>query len=304
MQKMQQYASPGTEALATFLAVARHGSFVATARELGCDATVVSRRIQALETQLGAALFHRTTRRVSLSEAGAVYRERLAPLLQQLDEACREVATLARGEPRGLLRVALPGTFGRMRIAPQLPAFLARHPGLRLEASFSNRFVDLIAEGFDVAVRLGVAPDTRLAVRQVGQRMRLLCASPDYLARCGAPASVCELGERDCLVFSGVSQPGYWVFERDGRKQSVAVAGRMVSDDAEALLEAALAGLGILYATDWLVADALAAGTLVPLLANWRLADEGAIYAITPAARWVPSKTRVFVDWVAGLLRT
>ncbi len=301
---MQQYALPDHEALATFLAVARHGSFVAAARELGCDASVASRRIQALETQLGAALFQRTTRRVSLSEAGAAYRERLAPLLRQLDEAGREVATLAHGEPRGVLRIALPGTFGRMRIARYLPAFLARYPGLRLEASFSNRFVDLIDEGFDAAVRLGVAPDTRLAVRQVGRRTRLLCASPDYLARCGAPMSIGELDGRDCLVFSGVPQPGHWVFERHGRTQSVAVAGRMVSDDAEALREAALAGLGILYATDWLVADALAAGSLVPILADWRLTDEGAIYAITPAGRWIPSKTRVFVDWVADLLRT
>ena len=299
---MQQYNLPNSETLLTFLAVARLGSFVAAARELGCDATVVSRRIQALEAQLGAALFHRTTRRVALSEAGTVYRERLQPLLLQLDEAGREVAGFAGGEPRGVLRVALPGTFGRMRIMPHLPAFLARYPGIRLEASFSNRFVDLIAEGFDLAVRLGVAPDTRLAVRQIGRRRRLLCASPDYLARCGAPISVSELSERDCLVFSGVPQPGHWLFERDGETRSVAVTGRMVSDDAEALREAALAGLGILYATDWLVDDALAAGTLLPLLTDWRLADEGAIYAITPALRWVPSKTRAFADWVTDLL--
>lgn len=302
MQNMQQSVSPGIELLATFLAVARHGSFVAAARELGCDATVVSRRIQALEARLGATLFHRTTRRVSLSEAGAVYRERLAPLLRQLDEAGREVATFARGKPRGVLRVALPGTFGRMRIAPHLPGFLAHYPGIRLEASFSNRFVDLIGEGFDLAVRLGVAPDTRLSVRQIGRRRRLLCASPDYLARYGMPRAVSELGERDCLVFSGVPQPGHWVFEGDGRTQSVTVAGRMVSDDAEALREAALAGLGILYATDWLVEDAIAARTLVPLLTDWRLADEGAIYVITPITQWLPGKTRAFADWIASLL--
>jgi DNA-binding transcriptional LysR family regulator len=303
MRIVQQSSLPNTEALMTFLAVARRGSFVAAADELGCDATVVSRRIQALESRLGVVLFHRTTRRVALTEAGTVYQARLDPLLWQLDEAGREVAGFAGGEPRGVLRVALPGTFGRMRIAPHLPAFLARYPGVRLQASFSNRFVDLIAEGFDLAVRLGVAPDTRLAVRQVGQRRRLLCASPDYLARCGAPASIDALGERDCLIFSGVPQPGHWVFERDGQTRSVAVTGRMVSDEAEALREAALAGLGILYAADWLVEDAIAAGKLVPLLTDWRLADEGAIHVITPAMRWVPGKTRAFAEWVAALLR-
>ena len=302
MHEAHESRLPSTELLAAFLAVARNGSFVSAARHLGCDATVVSRRIQALERALGVTLFQRNTRRVALSEAGAVYRERIAPPLGQLLDAGHEVAGYAGGQPLGLLRVALPGAFGRMRIAPHLPAFLAAHPGIRLDASFSNRFVDLLAEGFDLALRLGVAPDTRLTVRNVGTRRRLLCAAPAYLARHPAPEVPRDLASHPCLVFTGVPYPGRWELTRDGTRETVQVSGRMLSDDAEALREAAIAGCGILFSTDWLVDDALRAGRLVPVLADWRLADEGAIHLITPRARRVPNKTRAFSEWITRLL--
>ncbi|WP_049621838.1 LysR family transcriptional regulator [Frateuria defendens] len=292
------------DAIVAFATVAEHASFVAAGRVLGRDPTVISRRVQALEGRLGVRLLARSTRRVALTEAGAAYLARVQPILRELTTADREAAAFAAGAPRGRLRIAAPGTFGRMWLAPLLSEFLAAHPAVTLEVSFSNRFVDLIGEGFDIAVRLGVLPDSRLVARQIARRRRLVCASPAYLARHGEPATPEALARHACLIFSGFPTPHYWQFsDASGTTQAANVDGPFVSDDAEALVAAAVAGRGLMMATDWLVGRELADGRLVPILPDWSVADEGAIYVVMPSSDGLPSKTRAFADFMLERMR-
>ena len=174
---------------------------------LSRDPTVVSKRLQSLEDRLGVRLMERTTRTLTLTEAGRQYLERVAPLLEELDGANREAAALAHGEPSGRLRVALPLAFGRMWLAPLVVEFLRAYPGVCVEAEYSNRFVDLIGEGFDLAVRLGDLPDSRLTARKIGSRRRLVCAAPSYLD--GRPPLLHPLDweKHSCLSFTGRPDP-------------------------------------------------------------------------------------------------
>ena len=307
MQKTQQLPGgldvPVFAEMTAFVAVADGLSFVRAAERLQRDATAVSRRVRALETRLGVRLLERTTRSVALTEAGRGYLERARAVLQAIDEAERDASSLAGGEPRGHLRLALPDSFGRMWLAPLLVEFMQAHPLITVEAEFSNRFVDLIGERFDLAVRLGELADSRLVARRICGRRRLLCAAPDYLARHGVPERPADLQDHACLVFSGIANRARWdLRDAAGVPHGVAVSGPLVSDDAEMLVDAACAGLGIMMATDWLVGRQLEAGSLVPVLARWRLVDEGAIYLVTPSAAGGTSKTRAFSDWIARRL--
>lgn len=307
MHRLQQWTEPAeATALAemtAFVAVAEHLSFVGGADRLQRDATVVSRRVRALEARLGVRLLERTTRRVALTEAGRVYLERAQGVLRAIAEAERDAASLAGGEPRGHLRLALPDAFGRMWIAPLLTEFMRAHPRITVEAAFSNRFVDLVGERFDLAVRLGDLADSRLVARRVCGRRRLLCASPGYLARAGTPRRPADLARHACLLLAGLPDRARWEMrDARGALHRVAVSGPLQSDDAELLVRAACDGLGILLATDWLVGRELEAGTLVPVLPRCRLVDEGAIHVVTPSGAAGASKTRAFSDWIAARL--
>jgi DNA-binding transcriptional LysR family regulator len=290
---------PELDALAAFIAVAESGSFMSAGQRLSRDATVVSRRVQMLEQSLGVRLLERSTRRVVLTEAGEGYLNRIRPLLQGLMAAGQETERFSDGAPRGRLRLALPGSFGRMWLMPMLVEFRQRHPAVTLDVAFSNRFVDLIGEGFDMAIRLGVLPDSRLVIRKLAERQRMIVASPDYLQRCGRPASPEELSNHVCLIFSGKANPYTCEFLMpDGRQIVVPIAGPFASDDAEALVLAAVAGQGVLYATDWLVGRELADGRLVRILEAYPVPDEGAVYVVHPSTQHVPNKTRAFADWI------
>ncbi|RAZ72703.1 LysR family transcriptional regulator [Mesorhizobium atlanticum] len=297
---MQQSLEPSALAeMAAFAAVAEARSFTRAAARVGRDATILSRRLQSLEERLGVRLLHRTTRSVSLTEAGAEFLVRVRAILASVDEAEAAASAHAGGRPRGLLRLALPGTFGRMWIAPFLPQFLAEFPDLRIEAEFSNRFADLVAENFDVAVRLGSLEDSRLVARKVATRRRLLCAAPSYLARRGRPETPQALLDHSCLGFTGFQTfPAWEMTDREGRRARVEVSGPLVSDDAEVLVEAAVQGVGLMMSTDWLVGRELASGRLVPILEDWTLADEGAVYVVTPSAKGQAAKTRAFAEWI------
>lgn len=299
---MQQWLDGNQIAeIAAFAAVAEQGSFTKAAAALGRDATVLSRRVQSLERRLGVRLLTRTTRHVALTEAGATFLSRAQAIRTALADAEEEAATFGQGEPRGTLRLALPATFGRMWIAPYLPAFIAAHPRVNIDVSYSNRFVDLVAEGFDLAVRLGELADSRLVARRIAPRRRLLCAAPAFLDRHGAPARPEDLARTPCLVFTGLASHPNWTFvNSQGERVMIRAQGPLVSDDAEALVHAAVQGLGIMLSTDWLVGRELAAGTLVPVLTEWLPRDEGAIYAVVPSNRLLPAKTRAFIDWIAS----
>lgn len=299
---MQQ--SPDSARIAemtTFATIAELGSFTKAAGRLGRDATVLSRRIHALERRLGVRLLERTTRRVTVTEAGALFLARTRSILAALAEAEEEASAQAGAAPRGTLRLALPGSFGRMWIAPFLPEFLAAHPQVRIEAEFSNRFVDLVGEGFDAAVRLGALPDSGLVARKIAVRRRLLCAAPAYLERHGAPERPEDLGRRACLGCTGfVSYPDWRFTNAKGARVTVRINGPLVADDAEALVEAAVQGTGIMMCTDWLIGRELAEGRLMPILADWNMEDEGAVYTIVPSKHLLAAKTRAFLDWIAA----
>ncbi|MEO6216616.1 MAG: LysR family transcriptional regulator [Sphingomonas sp.] len=295
---MQQ--SPNLEGIQAFIALAECGSFALAGRRLGRDATIVSRRVQSLEAGLGVRLAERSTRKVTLTEAGKAYLERVLPLVRDLSSADREAASFGKGTPRGHLRISIPTSFGRLWLSPLLAEFLADHPEITIEAECSNRYVDVIGEEFDVAIRLGVLPDSRLIARKLCPRRRLVCASPSYIERRGRPETPANLVAHSCLRFTGKVGPGTWEFlDRDGKLLTVPVRGPLDCDDAEVVIDAAVRGLGLMYATDWIVARHLAAGTLVPVLEDWAIPDEGAVYLMMPSAAGVPTKTKAFSDWLA-----
>jgi DNA-binding transcriptional LysR family regulator len=282
--------------IAAFLATVEHAGFTAAGIALSRDGSLVSRRVTALEKRLGVRLLERTTRRVALTEAGEAYYQRMRKAVQAMGEIDTE-AVDAAGSVRGTLRLSLPATFGRMWIAPILPVFLRQHPGLAVEARYEDRYVDLVAEGFDVAVRIGELADSRLIARKLAPASRLLCASPDYLAERGMPVHPSDLADHDCIGFSRLASHPVWHLGDDGKTVAVRISGPLVTDDATSLIQAAVAGVGIAMVSDWLAGPELKGGQLVPILSNYPVAAAEAIYIVHPSAKLVPGKTRAFLDW-------
>ncbi|MEO8606071.1 MAG: LysR family transcriptional regulator, partial [bacterium] len=285
--------------LMVLAAVAEARSFSAAARALGVSKSAVSKQIGRLEEAVGARLLQRTTRRVSLTEAGAALQARGTRILAELDGAEADLGALG-GAPRGRLRVSAPMSFGQRHIAPRLPEFLAAHAGLSVELELGDRFVDLVAERFDCAVRIADLPDSTLVARRLAPARRVVCAAPDYLARRGTPRTPDELRQHDCLDYSYLAAPGGWPFRRGRAVHRVAVRGPLVSNNGEALRAAAIAGMGIALLPTFIVGDDLRAGALVALLTahdSW----DAAIYAIYPPTRHVPPKLRAFIDFLAAL---
>lgn len=283
--------------IAAFLATVEHAGFTAAGTALNRDGSLVSRRVTALEKRLGVRLLERTTRRVALTEAGEAYYQRMRKAVQAVGEIDAE-AVDAAGAVRGTLRLSLPATFGRMWIAPILPAFLRQHPGLTVEARYEDRYVDLVAEGFDVAVRIGDLADSRLIGRKLAPASRLLCASPDYLTERGMPAHPSDLANHDCIGFSRLASHPVWHLGDGGRTIAVRISGPLVTDDATSLIEAAIAGVGIAMVSDWLAGPELKGGRLVPVLPAHPVATPEGIHVVQPSARLVPAKTRAFIDWL------
>lgn len=288
----------GLELLAAFVTVAEHGSFAAAAKKLGRDASVISRRVTELERQLGVRLLSRTTRRVVLTEVGSHYYRRVQNLLDELDSASREASDIA-ASPRGLLRISVPVTFGRQWIAPLLPSFLARHPQVQIDARFSDRVVDVVAEGFDVAIRVGVLRDSSLMAHKIASYRYLLVAAPSYLAKHGTPRAPDDLRDHACLGFSGHAAWPDWLLKKDGKRKTIRPTGPLIADNSEVILMAAIEGVGITFAADWLVGPALRTGKLVEILKGWGAREEGGIYAVMPPGRLIPAKSRLFVDEIA-----
>lgn len=290
------------ELLAAFVAVADTGSFTAAANKLGRDASIVSRRVSQLERQLGVRLLSRTTRRVALTEVGSLYHRRVQSILDELAEASREASDVA-SSPQGLLRISLPTTFGRQRIAPLLPRFLSRHPQIRIDARFSDRQVDVVSEGFDVAIRVGVLRDSSLSSRKLASYRNLLVAAPSYLASRGKPRTPDDLKKHSCIGFTGLKSWPDWPLTRGNQRKTVRPAGPLIADNSEAVLIAAIAGAGITLAADWLAGPALREGKLVEVLPGWVGKGDGGVYAILPPGRLVPTKTRTFVDEIGRSIK-
>ncbi len=280
-----------------FVAIVQEGGFTAAARRLGVSKSHVSRRIQALEDRLGARLLDRTTRTVRPTDAGVELHTRATRILADLDEAERAVRDL-QSEPRGTLRINAPVSFGLRYVAPAVAGFMARWPELRVEASYSDRRVDVIAEGYDMVVRIGRLADSSLIVRRLARTRARIVGSPAYLERRGVPQTPEDLTAHACLRYAHqISGPTWALYGPEG-EVTVRVDGPLGADNGDALLIAARAGLGLGYMPDFFVVDDLAAGRLVPVLDRWT-AREDPISALYPHSRHLSAKVRLFVEHLA-----
>ena len=275
-----------------FLAVAEAGGLSRAALRLSTSKSVVSRRIARLEADIGARLLTRSVRGSMLTEAGQALRLRAGPAFDELDGALLDAAS-SQEELTGLLRVTAPIAFGTTHLAPLLTEFMDAHPRLRLDLSLGDRRVDLLAEGFDIAVRMGALPDSTLIARRIAPLRLAVLASPDYLARYGVPARPRDLVDHDCIVYT-VPDGDIWRFREGARFTSVRVAGRFRSDSPEAMRAAAIAGHGVAGLPTYLLGNAIADATLVPLLTTYPVAEAG-LYAVRPPGV-PPAKTRAFID--------
>ncbi|MGF6575110.1 DNA-binding transcriptional LysR family regulator [Paraburkholderia sp. GAS333] len=282
--------------IGALLAVLETGSFTAAGRKLGRDSSVISRRLKALETRLGTRLVERSTRRLSPTDAGMRLRDRVQEAMQLIRSGEDEARSLS-ASPIGLLRVSLPAGFGRRWIAPRLPAFLARYPTLEVEAVFTDRFVDLIAERFDAGVRIGRLQDNRLVARRVLTMRRLLCASPGYLKAHPPIRHPRDLAQHACIGFTPMASHPVWHLSRQGQRHAVRTRPRLATDDIDAVMHAALAGTGVAYCADWIVANELREQRLVEVLPTWDVVGDEAMHVIRASAQHTPAKVRAFIDW-------
>lgn len=287
--------------LAALVRTVDRGSQAAAARELGVTAAMVGRYIQALEDRLGTRLLNRTTARQSLTEAGAAFYARAQGILEQMEEAETSAAD-RQAEPRGTLRINAPMSFGTRHLAAAVAEFGRDHQGLRVELVLNDRVVDLVEEGYDVAVRIGLLAESGLIARRLSSCRLAVCASPGYLERRGWPAVPADLPAHDCLVYTYASYGGLWRFHGEGGEQEIRVSGSLAANNGDALLAAALAGRGIILQPTFIVGEALREGRLLPVLPGWRLADYN-VYAVYPSARHLSPKVRRFVDFLAARFR-
>jgi DNA-binding transcriptional LysR family regulator len=303
VQMMQELLEAGSlEELTAFVAVGEAGSFAGAATRIGRDASVVSRRVSQLEQRLGVRLLSRTTRRVSLTEVGALYFRRIQAILDELVSASTEASDFA-ASPQGVLKISVPVTFGRQWIAPSFASFLAKHPHIRIDAHFTDRIVDVIADGFDVAIRVGVLNDSSLIAKRIASYRNILIAASSYLEARGRPRTPAELKEHACLGFPSHPYWPDWMLTKDGQRKTLRPNCSLVADNSEVILMAALEGAGIALLPDWLAGPSVTARKLIQVLPGWTGKGEGGVYAILPPGRLVPTKTRLFVDAVSASIK-
>lgn len=281
-----------------FQRVAALGSLSAAARDLHMSQTMATKHMAALEGRLGTKLLHRTTRRLTLTEAGRTYLAACERILEDIADADEQASTAA-AQVRGTLRLNVPVSFGIREIAPRLGAFAALHPALAIDLGLSDRHVDLLEEGWDLAIRIGTLKDSSMQARRLAPCRMMVCAAPTYLAAHGTPRRIADLKQHNCLRYtlSRATTASRWVFG-DGRV-SVPVHGTLQASNGDTLVAAAVAGLGIVYQPTFILADALRAGDLVPLALDHAPIQLGGIFAVYPAERAPPAKIRAVIDYFA-----
>lgn len=287
--------------MAIFAAVVDAGGFSAAADSLGISTPVVSKRISALEARMGARLLNRTTRRLSLTEAGAVFYEHCRRIVHEAREAESAVTHLSAA-PRGLLRVTAPVTFGTHQVASALPSFLERYPEIQVELDISDRQVDLAEEGYDLAIRITSAPHPYLAARRLVRTRRIVAAAPAYWEKHGRPRTPGELANHNCIVYTPNPAFNQWHFYGPGGEQSLAVRGSLRVNNTEALLRAAVGGVGVIMATSFTAGGAIAAGALEPVLRQFESKSVD-VYALYLPNRYLSAKARVFIDHMVDWCR-
>ncbi len=280
--------------MAIFARVVEMKSFTRAARELGMTKSTVSKQIGRLEDRLGLRLLNRSTRQLSLTEAGAAFYQGCRQMVAEAEQAEQAVSFLAEA-PRGTLFVSAPVSFGTLHILPGLPDFLRRYPELRVEVTLNDRIVDLIEEGFDIGVRIGKLEDSALISRRLAPSRRVLIAAPDYLARHGLPGGLEDLAHHQCLIYAYQVEGALWRLTGPDDRREVKVAGRLRVNNGEALLAAAIGGAGIAFLPTFICGDALRDGRLSRVLPDWA-DDEAAVNVICPPGRNLLPKVRVFID--------
>lgn len=285
------------QAMQLFVRVVDSGSFTAGAEQMGISRALASKLIQNLEDTLGVRLLNRTTRRLSLTDPGKNYHQRVGELLAGLAETEAEVAQL-QVEPRGRLRVSAPMAFAVRHLAPAVAEFQRRHPRLELELSLSDRLVDLVEEGFDMAIRIGRLADSTLVARRIAPTRLVAVAAPAYLAARGTPTQPSDLARHDGLVYTLVPRGEEWAFERGGERVNVRIAGTLHVNSSDFLAAAAVEGCGVTLVPSFVAADALRDGRLVRVLPDWTPLPDVAIYAVYAQTRALPAKTRLLIDFL------
>jgi DNA-binding transcriptional LysR family regulator len=281
------------------------GSFSAAGRRLGLAPSSVARGIGALEDELKTRLLNRTTRKLSLTEAGRVYHDRSRRILAEIEEAKLSVANLETG-PRGLLKITVPVVFGRLYVAPVLPEFLKASPDVQIDLGMTDSYVDLVEEGVDVAVRIGTLQDSSLVARKLAPTRRVLCASPAYFQRCGRPERPEQLKDHNCLSYKFSGGRPVWRFREDGNEHVIEIDGTLRTNNADALHSAALAGIGIVVLPLFMVGPDVRRGALEVIFPDVQFAAaslDADIWAVYPYGRHLSPKVRAFVDFLVRRFR-
>lgn len=286
------------ESMETFVRVVEAGSITAAAEHMGIAKSAVSRRLSELEERLGVQLFRRTTRRMNLTGTGRSLYERCVNILADVAEA-EQAVSREHGNLQGHLRVALPLSFGLLQLGPAINAFLQAHPGVEFDLDFNDRQVDLLAEGFDLALRIGDLEDSSLIARRLARIRSCVCASPEYLQRAGTPRQPEELAHHACLTYSLVPEPRVWRYhDAAGKAGSVRVASRLQANNGDFLHRAALEGQGIVLQPLFIVHRSLAEGRLLPLLTEYEWPATSA-HALYPHTRHLSHRVRAFIDFLS-----
>lgn len=285
-----------------FIAVMDEGSFTAAADKLGTSSGQASKLLSRLESDLGVRLLNRTTRSVSPTEAGRAYYDRLKPLLDELETLDLDIRNISQS-PRGRLRLSAPLTFGIRELAPALNDFAGLYPDIELDVSFSDRVVNVVDEGFDMAVRIGRPGDSSLIIRRLGTVRIVVVATPAYLEEHGAPENLSDLAHHNCIIDTNFRDPNRWPFKKaDGEETMVSVAGRIRYSNAAACQQAALAGLGLACIPSFVAEQSLRSGELVRVLREYEPSPYD-VHALYPHNRHLAAKVRLLVDFLTERYR-
>ena len=285
--------------LQIFIEVMRHGSFAAVARERNIDPSSVSRTVAALESELGIRLFQRTTRKLSPTEAGMTYFERIEPLIEEMQQAA-DIAKDISGNPKGTIRVTCSVSFGIKCIIPLLPEFQAKYPELTIDLLLTDSVVDLLNERIDVAIRLGQPTDSTLIMQKLMETRYSVCASPDYLQQYGQPQIPKDIESHNCLLFPLIGFKTRWIFKhKTGNVQEIPVRGNTIISNAIALQQCAISGMGLTLLPHWLIDEDINTGKLVRLFPDYQVTATNfntAAWLLYPSRAYIPLKVRVFVE--------
>ncbi|MDK9736101.1 LysR family transcriptional regulator [Vibrio sp. D404a] len=287
-------------AIPIFVAVIESGSFSAAADRLNMTKSAVSKRISSLEDNLGTRLFHRSTRKLTLTEAGEQFSDYARNALFIAQQGIN-ATTLHQGKPKGTLKINAPMTFSRLHLVPLLKEFLDQYPDIKVVLSMDDKVVEMIEGGYDVGIRIGELKDSSLIAKRLAKCHSVVCASPEYLSKSGTPKTPSDLKDHNCIYYSLFQAGVEWTFYRDNEKLKVEPKGNFVVNNSDAICEMLLQGLGICQMPTFIVRDHLDSGRLIEVLQEYNLPDHN-IYAVYPERRHVPEKVRVFLDFIENKL--